>query len=232
MAAPLASQVLRLPAVKQPKHYKEAYNLIRDTHAKFKAALPPVSHKFRSKEEFLSAAKTSPFPDVQQMAHNKEKADQNLVSALTYVPPLLRKDQIFPVALWKKVLPPVFVDSYAEHLVKQYKDAYEKSDVLPLAKEYSAFLNEQVLHHHTPSYHQHPRDIPPIRAFPPFYSPAFTIYLPTITPTSLPTSSTYNTSSTSHTPPTHSTFTPHSTSTHSCQPSSNHLTPSSTTPPQ
>ncbi len=93
----------------------------------------------------MNAAKTSPFPDVQLMAHNKEKADQNLVAALTYVPPLLRKDQIFPVALWKKVLPPVYVDAYAEHLVKQYKETYEQSDVLPLAKEYSAFLNEQVL---------------------------------------------------------------------------------------
>jgi hypothetical protein len=90
-----ASQVLRLPAVKFPKHYKEAYNLIKDTQAKAKAQLPAPTI-YTTKDQWLAAARASPFPHFQQMAHNVEKADQNLKYALTYVPPLLRKDQIFP----------------------------------------------------------------------------------------------------------------------------------------
>eukprot|EP00026_Physarum_polycephalum_P016831 Phypoly_transcript_17846.p1 GENE.Phypoly_transcript_17846~~Phypoly_transcript_17846.p1 ORF type:complete len:226 (+),score=52.58 Phypoly_transcript_17846:55-732(+) len=148
MAAALkevGSQVLRLPAVRFPKHYKEAYNLIKDTEAKVGAQLPhsAAPTTITTKADWLAAARSSPFPDFQQMAHNVEKADHNLVSALTYVPSLLRKDQIFPIALWKKVLPPVYVDAYAEKLVHNYKETFERSDVLPLAKEYCTFLTEQ-----------------------------------------------------------------------------------------
>jgi len=138
--------VVRYPAFTGRKNQSQALALIKQTIDKHRSKFPPLPFKSpaNNKEEMIQLLKGSPFPYLQNLGSEVEKEDAVLKAAFTQVSAANKKDLIFPIDLWKTVLPPIYVDTYKQYLDKQYNDKWESSDVLPLAKEYSAFLDYQL----------------------------------------------------------------------------------------
>lgn len=141
MASTMA--VIRYPAFKHPKNYQQAKAMVGKALSDYKASLPPLPFEstIKSPHDLISQMRSSPHPQLQQLSSQMAKSLDNAESKRRVGE---KKDVIFPIDLWKTVLPPVYVDAYKQYLDKRYNALWERSDALPIAKEYVEYLNDQV----------------------------------------------------------------------------------------
>jgi hypothetical protein len=147
MAAKAAMAVIRYPYIKKPKNYDTAVSTVQKVLGDWRASLvpklpftPPQVHNPR---EVIAIARQSATPEIREAASTMEK---NLSSLEERVRASKgpEKDLIFPIDLWKTVLPPVYVDAYKQYLDKRYEAVWERSDSLPIAKVYLDYLEDEV----------------------------------------------------------------------------------------
>jgi len=135
--------VIRYPALTKPKNFDAAvsmlHKVINDWRLRVAPKLPfPIVSK--SGEDVIRYTRNSLSPELKEVSLVLEK---NLnVSRERAQAKGPQKDFLFPVELWKKVLPPEYVNAYKQYLDKRNEEVWERSDCLPIAKVYVEALND------------------------------------------------------------------------------------------
>jgi len=137
------------PAITSPKNYAYACALINNKLQKWKASvlpkIPPsiALPEVNSPQDWITHARVSGVPELQLFASRIEGAI-NKHNAKLAATKGNGKATIFPVALWKQVLPAEYVDAYHEYLDLKYEETWDRSDVLPWAQRYLQYLDYEL----------------------------------------------------------------------------------------
>lgn len=136
--------VIRYPAFKHPKNYQQAKAMVSKALQDYKTSLPPLPFEstIKNPHDLINSMRSSSNTQLQQLSSQMSKSLDLRLSKKRAE----KKDTIFPIDLWKTVLPPVYVDAYKQYLDKRYNALWERSDALPLAKEYVEYLSDQVIY--------------------------------------------------------------------------------------
>jgi len=148
MASKAAMAVIRYPYIKKPKNYDAAVTMVQKVLGDWRGSLvpklpfpPPDVHNPR---DVIAIARQSSTPEIRDAASTMEKNLSSLEERVRASKGPSEKDLIFPIDLWKTVLPPVYVDAYKQYLDKRYEAVWERSDALPVARLYVDYLEDEL----------------------------------------------------------------------------------------